>query len=173
MRELARDYPRIVVGFIFGVAAFASSLIVAVFYLLIMRSDGLIAPGSGIPFDAYLFVYILFLPGVLTAIVAVCLGRKLLADEPISHLRSTSIGAGVAALSFILWGVAGELLWVWVDFPAPNPADIGVIDFLALLGYGLMGLVFVIVVALGGLLGVGIHSWWCGRDSRAMEFPGA
>ncbi|MDF1501165.1 MAG: hypothetical protein P1P76_11925 [Anaerolineales bacterium] len=77
----------------------------------------------------------------------------------LSRLRAGSIGAGIAALSFAFWALAGELLWVWIDFPASNPADVGVIDFLAVLGYGLMGLVFVVVM-LGGVAGAGLSAWW-------------
>ncbi|MDF1500517.1 MAG: hypothetical protein P1P76_08615 [Anaerolineales bacterium] len=160
MRELAENYPRIFIALVFSAVTDTAALAVAGFYILILRSDGLIAPGSGTPYDAYLFIYILILPGLLTFLVAAMLGRELLGDPTMSRLRAGSIGAGIAAVSFALWALAGELLWAWIDFPAPNPTGVDVIDFLAVLGYGLMGLVFVVVVMLGGMAGDGLSAWW-------------
>lgn len=160
MRELASEYPGWFSGLVFGGAAFLCSLVVAVFYILIVRSDGLIVSGSGIPFDAYLFLYILLLPGLMTGFVGAIRGRKLLGEDALNAFQSTSIGAEITAVGFILWAAIGELLWMLVDFPAPNPADSGVVGFLAVLGYALMGVVFLVVVGLGAVVGIGLSSWW-------------
>jgi len=159
MRDLARDYPSLFMGIVFASAAFVCSTVVGGFYLLILRSDGLIESGSGAPYDAYIFVYILFLPALISGLVGAFLGRKLIGAPYMSRTRAATTGAGIAAVSLILWAAAGELLWVWIGFPVPNPAESGVVDFLAVLGYGLMVLVFVVVTGLGAAAGVGLRSW--------------
>jgi hypothetical protein len=166
MRDTAHDYPGLFAAIAFGAAAFGSAILVAFFYILLLRSDGLIADGSGTPFDVYLFLYILLLPALLTGVIAALLGRRLIADGELTPFQAARIGGSIAALGFLLWAAAGELLWVLIDFPAPNPADSGVVDFLALLGYVLMGVVFLVVVGLGAVVGVGLRSWRQGQYSR-------
>jgi hypothetical protein len=160
MRELASEYPGWFSGLVFGTTAFLCSLVVAAFYVLILRSDGTIVSGSGAPFDAYLFLYILLLPGLVTGVIGVLLGRKLLGDSPLRSVQAAGFGAGIAAISAVLWAAVGELLWLLIDFPTPNPADSGVVGFLAVLGYALMGVVLLVVVGLGAVVGVGLRSWW-------------
>jgi hypothetical protein len=171
VRDTARDYPGLFATLLFGGMAFASALILTFFYILILRSDGLIAPGSGIPFDAYIFLYILFLPVILTVCLAAILGRRLFTDRTLTRFQAAGRGSLIAALSFMLWAAVGELLWIWIDFPSPPGADSSFIGFLSLLGYVLMGLIFVVISILAGMIAAAANTWRKRQDDRTLEQP--
>lgn len=159
MRKLASDYPAFFTAIVFGTAAFLGSLVVAGFYILILINRGLIASPSGDPFDAYLFLYILLLPGLTTAFVGSFAGRRLLERESEGRFQSAGVGAGIAGMGFLLWLLEGVLLWMWIDFPPATPTESTVNDLLTVLGYALMAIVFVVATTLGGLLGMGLRAW--------------
>lgn len=160
MRETASENPALCTAVVFGGAAFLGSMIVAVFYVGILVNDGMIPSPSGVPFDAFLFLYILLLPGLTTAAVGAAMGRNLLNEgETLSRFQAASVGARIAAIGFLLWLLEGVPIWLLVDFPDPATSVSSVIFILTILGYLLVGIVWVVVILLGAALGVWLSSW--------------
>ena len=65
----------------------------------------------------------------------------------------------------------GGLLWFLIDFPPPILEGSSVTMSLMILGYGLMGIVMIVVIGLGAVLGAALHSWM-GEVPETPQLPG-
>lgn len=172
MREVASEYPGSFTAVVFGAVSFLASSALAVVYFLIVSRDGMIVSPTGTPYDIYIFIYILLVPTLTTTVIAISMGGHLLdLGEIAGKVQAATVGARIAAVSFLLWMLEGGLLWFLIEFPPPILEGSSVTMPLMILGYGLMGIVMIVVIGLGAVLGAALHSWM-GEVPETPQLPG-